>query len=195
MNVGRDATRGFIDDLLSGATAGEAFANVLKKISSQLLDLAMNDLFGKGGGLGGLFGSLFGGGGGGFPGGGSLNSFGGLYADGGYTGSGGKNDPAGIVHKGEVVWSQDDIRKAGGLASVEGMRSRGGAMPQMPKLVMGGGGGGNVTAPVNIQIDARGADREGLARLEGQLARLRSEIPARVVTAVRDANKTNVKFR
>jgi uncharacterized protein YoxC len=198
MNVGRDATRGFIDDLLNGATAGEAFANVLKKISSQLLDLAMNDLFGKGGNSGfGLIGSLLGmgGGGGAFPGGGSLNSFGGLYADGGYTGPGGKNDPAGIVHKGEVVWSQDDIRKAGGLASVESMRSRGGAMPPvMPKLVMSGGGG-NVTAPVNISIDARGADREGLSRVEGQLARLKSEIPSRVVMAVRDANKTNVKFR
>lgn len=44
------------------------------------------------------------------------------YADGGYTGSGGKNDPAGIVHKGEVVWSQDDIRRAGGVSNVEAMR-------------------------------------------------------------------------
>src|SRR3990172_5015143 len=44
------------------------------------------------------------------------------YADGGYTGSGGKNDPAGIVHKGEVVWSQDDIRRAGGVGNVEAMR-------------------------------------------------------------------------
>jgi hypothetical protein len=69
-------------------------------------------------------------------------------------------------------------------------------MPQMPQIRSGGsGGGGNVTAPVNIQIDARGADREGLARLEGQLARLKSEIPARVTMAVRDANKSNVKFR
>jgi hypothetical protein len=198
MNVGRDATRGFIDDLLSGATAGEAFANVLKKISSQLLELAMNDLFGKGGNSGfGLIGSLlgFGGGGGAFPGGGSLNSFGGLYADGGYTGSGGKNDPAGIVHKGEVVWSQDDIRKAGGLASVEGMRSRGGAMPQMPKLVYGGGGATSVTVHFAPVIDNRGASVEAVARTQQQLDRLKAEIPARVTMAVRAANKSNVKFR
>lgn len=44
------------------------------------------------------------------------------FADGGYTGAGGKNDPAGIVHKGEVVWSQDDIRRAGGVNNVEAMR-------------------------------------------------------------------------
>ncbi|MFK6124632.1 tape measure protein [Acinetobacter baumannii] len=44
------------------------------------------------------------------------------FADGGYTGSGGKYEPAGIVHKGEVVWSQDDIRRWGGVGLVENMR-------------------------------------------------------------------------
>ncbi|MDV7542880.1 tape measure protein [Acinetobacter baumannii] len=44
------------------------------------------------------------------------------FADGGYTGSGGKYEPAGIVHKGEVVWSQDDIKKWGGVGLVEKMR-------------------------------------------------------------------------
>ncbi|MGS5704468.1 transglycosylase SLT domain-containing protein, partial [Acinetobacter baumannii] len=33
------------------------------------------------------------------------------FSDGGFTGSGGKYEPAGIVHKGEVVWSQEDIRR------------------------------------------------------------------------------------
>ncbi|MBF4381624.1 phage tail tape measure protein, partial [Vibrio anguillarum] len=50
-------------------------------------------------------------------------SFGsGSFSSGGYTGSGGKNQPAGIVHRGEVVWSQDDIAKAGGVGVVEAMR-------------------------------------------------------------------------
>ncbi|WP_151827599.1 tape measure protein [Acinetobacter oleivorans] len=44
------------------------------------------------------------------------------FADGGYTGSGGKYEAAGIVHKGEVVWSQDDIRRWGGVGLVENMR-------------------------------------------------------------------------
>ncbi|MDR9530746.1 tape measure protein [Acinetobacter baumannii] len=44
------------------------------------------------------------------------------FADGGYTGSGGKYEPAGIVHKGEVVWSQKDIRRWGGVGLVENMR-------------------------------------------------------------------------
>ncbi|ELY1705952.1 phage tail tape measure protein, partial [Acinetobacter baumannii] len=44
------------------------------------------------------------------------------FADGGYTGSGRKYEPAGIVHKGEVVWSQEDIKRWGGVGLVEKMR-------------------------------------------------------------------------
>ncbi|MGQ1348177.1 tape measure protein [Acinetobacter baumannii] len=44
------------------------------------------------------------------------------FAEGGYTGFGGKYEPAGIVHKGEVVWSQEDIRRWGGVGLVENMR-------------------------------------------------------------------------
>lgn len=44
------------------------------------------------------------------------------YSEGGYTGAGGKYQPAGIVHKGEVVWSQEDVARAGGVSAVESMR-------------------------------------------------------------------------
>ena len=50
------------------------------------------------------------------------------FSEGGYTGPGGVNQPAGVVHKGEVVWSQADISRFGGVAAVEAMR-RGDAMP------------------------------------------------------------------
>jgi hypothetical protein len=54
------------------------------------------------------------------------------WSTGGYTGSGGLNDPAGTVHKGEVVWSQLDIARWGGVANVEGMRVS--TMPRVPSL-------------------------------------------------------------
>lgn len=47
------------------------------------------------------------------------------FAGGGYTGRGGKYEPAGIVHKGEVVFSQADVKRHGGVAAVESMRLRG----------------------------------------------------------------------
>lgn len=51
------ATRGFIDDLIEGKTAAEAFGNVLSNIGSRLLDLGLSNLSGSSGfNLGGLFG-------------------------------------------------------------------------------------------------------------------------------------------
>ncbi|WPJ54333.1 hypothetical protein RCIP0075_00011 [Klebsiella phage RCIP0075] len=66
------------------------------------------------------------------------------FSSGGYTGPGGKYEKAGDVHKGEVVFSQEDVARAGGVAAVERMRLTGGsAMP------MGGiSGGGSNNAPI-----------------------------------------------
>lgn len=44
------------------------------------------------------------------------------FSQGGYTGPGGVNEYAGAVHKGEVVWSQADIGRFGGVAAVESLR-------------------------------------------------------------------------
>lgn len=44
------------------------------------------------------------------------------FSDGGFTGSGGKYEVAGAVHKGEIVWSQEDIKRWGGVGLVERMR-------------------------------------------------------------------------
>lgn len=53
----QSATRGFIDDLVAGKSAAEAFSNVLSNIASKLLDIGLNNLFGGGGfNLFGLFG-------------------------------------------------------------------------------------------------------------------------------------------
>lgn len=46
------------------------------------------------------------------------------FYSGGYTGDGGKFDVAGAVHRGEVVWSQDDLRAWGGKDVVEDLRTR-----------------------------------------------------------------------
>jgi hypothetical protein len=50
-------------------------------------------------------------------------------------------------------------------------------------------GGGSVTAPVSIHIDATGADPAALGRVQAQLATLKAELPATVVASVRQAKK------
>ena len=44
------------------------------------------------------------------------------FAEGGYTGPGHKYQPAGVVHAGEVVWSQADVAAAGGPMAANAMR-------------------------------------------------------------------------
>lgn len=52
---------------------------------------------------------------------------------GGYTGPGGKFDEAGVVHKGEVVFSQMDVARFGGWQNVEALR-RGALDIESPQL-------------------------------------------------------------
>lgn len=58
------------------------------------------------------------------------------FSDGGYTGPGGKYQPAGVVHAGEVVWSQDDVAAWGGPNVVDSMRQRRGT--DLPGFAGGG---------------------------------------------------------
>lgn len=44
------------------------------------------------------------------------------FSIGGYTGPGGVHDPAGIVHRGEVVWNQSDVAAVGGPMAANRMR-------------------------------------------------------------------------
>lgn len=62
-----------------------------------------------------------------------VGSSGGGYSGGGYTGPGGKYEPAGVVHKGEIVWSQENIARFGGIAAVEAVRTG-----MLPSYAVGG---------------------------------------------------------
>lgn len=92
------------------------------------------------------------------------------YAGGGYTGPGGVNQAAGVVHKGEVVFSQSDVARNGGVAAVEAMRLglrgyAGGGAVNVPTMGIAGsyGGGSSVTV-----IDQRGT---GAPAIETQTTR------------------------
>lgn len=165
----RDAARSvletIVDGFLEGKDAGDIFADVLKGIGSQLLNMGMNSLFGGGGSGGGfgLFGKLFG------------------FSGGGYTGAGGVNEPAGVVHRGEKVWSQADIARAGGVARVEAMR-KGISLPAIPQPRESGAGTSLTFAPT---IDARGADIGVVDRIATLQQRQAAEFESRVKQIVR----------
>jgi len=91
----------------------------------------------------------------------SLTGTGGLYDEGGYTGAGGRLQPAGIVHKGEVVFSQADVAAWGGVSSVERLRTS--------RMIPGFSGGGAVaSAPaVTAPVSAASGDRRVLDAMKG----------------------------
>ncbi|HDS1137599.1 TPA: phage tail tape measure protein [Stenotrophomonas maltophilia] len=85
------------------------------------------------------------------------------FDTGGYTGPGGRLEPAGIVHKGEGVLSQDDMRALGGPSAFHALRSSlrrgyavggvGGEAPMPVALGGGGGRGGDVNVAISITGD------------------------------------------
>ncbi|MBS9476083.1 hypothetical protein KIP89_03070, partial [Ancylobacter sp. VKM B-3255] len=80
------------------------------RVIDKLADMSINTLFdSKTGALGSLITSAFSG----TP----------KFAEGGYTGAGGKYQPAGVVHRGEYVFDQQSVRAAGGPAVLDGMRA------------------------------------------------------------------------
>lgn len=95
-----------LSGLLTGTTS---LSDAVKNLTNSLIDAVLQaTLLGQGplaglfGGGSGLFGSLFG------------------FADGGYTGRGGKHEPAGIVHRGEYVMSAAATRRIG-IKNLEGL--------------------------------------------------------------------------
>jgi len=181
-DAGRDFAGTLVDGLLEGAKATDVLSNALKGLADRFINSGLDQLFGGGGGIGGIFGSVFGGG--------KSDPWAGLrgFDRGGYTGLGGVKQPAGVVHKGEVVWSQDDVRRAGGVGTVEAMRrglagyDRGGAVslpslqaPRMPDLSRITNNNNNNTvnsAPViNVTINGATGNAEVSAMVDRGLAK------------------------
>lgn len=69
------------------------------------------------------------------------------FAEGGYTGPGGNLEPAGIVHKNEIVWNHEDIAAVGGPHIANAMR------PTYRGYSDGGLVRNSVTQPINAQLE------------------------------------------
>ncbi len=174
-----NAISGFVSDLRNGVSAAEAFGNALNKIADQLIDMAIRNLVSN------AFGGLGGGGGGGgfFSGIGRLFGF----AEGGYTGNGGKHEAKGVVHGGEYVFSKAAVQKAG-AGNLHALHR------QLKGYANGGLVGGSVRTaapakaaqPVVIQMnnDFRGVDASSRAYIESRLAVVKQDAIKAAVAAV-----------
>ena len=167
-DLGRDATRGFINDLIEGKSAAEALGSALNKLADKLIDMGLDTLFGTGGQDFGIIGKVLG------------------FADGGVYANG-RSQPLKKFAGGGVSSSAAIFGEAGPEAAVplpDGRR-----IPVDLRMSTGAAGGG-LTVSVPISIDARGADPAAISRLQATVAQMKAELPAQVVKAVRGARKT-----
>lgn len=208
MVEGMSVNRGFFvefgQQLRQGASAWDAFKsaglNALGKIADKLMQMAADKLFasafgGSSGGIASLFG-LGGGGGGAMSFGGDLGAGTGgmafpMFANGGYTGAGGKYQPAGVVHKGEYVMDAVTVRRVG-VANLDSLRgyADGGMVGNMARAARGQGGGPAVVMQDNRQISiGQGASAETVLQLREELARDRAARYSDTVKIVQSAKK------
>ncbi|MGH2342562.1 phage tail length tape measure family protein [Segnochrobactraceae bacterium EtOH-i3] len=196
-----DQTIGSLNTSLSSLTSGvgsivDQFVPGFGGILSTLLNSMSSASAGSGGG-GGLFGTIFGGLGklfGGGGGGAAGSMMGTIYDTGGYTGPGGVHEPAGVVHKGEVVWSQADVSRAGGWQTVDAMRrgaagyASGGAVGTMPRWSqpVASPQAVQVISQIGVTVDDDGAIR---AYVKGQTTRqVAAAAPGIAKSAVRTSD-------
>lgn len=192
----------FNQAIQNGSTAMDALKkagiSALSALANKLTDMAAQNLwgaaFGGSGGGSGFLSSLFGGGGtvanGGIVLGGPNGP--GTFADGGYTGSGGKYQPAGIVHKGEYVMDAATTSRIG-VGRLNALRgyADGGYVSDRVSLPPGlirdtgasanrGGSNGGGFGPSVIMQDNRtihigaGASQETVAQLKDALVKDRA---------------------
>jgi hypothetical protein len=152
-----DFTSGFVEDLRNGASFVDSLTKAFGRLADQLVEMALNNA------VKGLIGSLFGATAfakaplGAARGGVGLG-FGALYDVGGFTGAGGKHDVAGLVHKGEFVFSAPAVRKLG-VGNLDALHRQmrgfsdggyvgGAAIPQLEHDARSGKGMGATTVQV-----------------------------------------------
>lgn len=115
--VAQNAFGGMADAMTGLAIKGKAdFSSLATSVISDIIRMQMQAA------ISGLFSNVLGGVFGGISGGMAADRAA-VYASGGYTGPGGVYEPAGIVHKGEGVLSQRDMRALGGPAAFEQFRA------------------------------------------------------------------------
>jgi hypothetical protein len=177
----RDLAKGFVSDMLSGASAADALTNALKKVGDALINDVLDSVLqlrSAGGGGGGWISNILGllGGGGGFQTNTTLGALIGAVPGRRLGGPVRAGQPYVVGEKQPELF----------VPSTSGT-----IVPQVGSLASGSGGA--VSAPVTITIDARGADREGLERVERQLGRLQAELPARITQTVQKMPKSRQK--
>ncbi len=182
---------GFFSDIISGGkNASDALMNLAKKLADAALQAALLGqgplaaLFGTASGEKGVAGGIIGA---------LVKGFSSGFAEGGYTGAGGKYQPAGVVHAGEYVMPQEVVKRlgVGNLAALHKGALKGyanggfvgGSAPILSNMAQASA----PSAAVSISIDARGATVDAVAGIKLEMAKLQRSLPGIIMDTQRQA--------
>jgi phage-related minor tail protein len=184
----------FADVITGTQSVSDAFKSMSNMIIHELARIAIKKaILGPlanaiGGGIGGVSGGI-----------GRILGF----DEGGYTGTGGRLQPAGVVHKGEYVFDQASVRAAGGPAVLDAMRkglkgyASGGYVdaPVMPRLLPSASSAKstiNIVDNVGVKVEAREVvDGRGNRRVDVTLDEAVAASLSRPGSAARGAMRSN----
>lgn len=175
-DISRDVLQGIVSDLQDGKSGADILAGALKRVGDQLLNSAFDSLFKSptAGGVksGGLFGGAI------IPG---------ILHSGGVAGSAGYGHGRAVSPS---VFAGATRYHTGGVAGlkpdeVPAILQRG------ERIIPRGQSGGSAALSLNFApvFNAEGADKAEVAMLRRDLAKMRAELPATMVDAVKNAQK------
>lgn len=193
--LAQNAFKGMEDALTQFVTTGKMdFKSLADSIIQDMVRIAIQRSV-----TGPLAGALFGAIGGGAASGIATATAADVYAagpglmflsSGGYTGDGGRFEPAGIVHRGEGVLNQDEIRSLGGEAGFNALRRaiRGpghaaggmGGRPALPPMAATPRTAGAVSVTVNVSGDGGGSQVSAPAGWEDFAKEIGDFVDARI---------------
>lgn len=106
-----------------------------------------------------------------------------FFADGGYTGSGGKYEPAGIVHRGEYVIPKKDVNQATGLPYADAL----GRLTRGQPGRTGYSGGGHVSPPMGREtVDLSAMSIQQLAQVMDKFIVVNGKVIAQTATSANE---------
>lgn len=190
MRIAQDAQKdfatGLVNDFRNGVSATEALGNAMNRLADRLIDMATDDIFSR---MFAPFSQAIAAGATGWspaPTTGWEASVFPAFHRGGVVGEG--SAMGRYVHP--AVFDGAPRYHNGGVA---GLRSN--EVPAIlergERIIPRGQGAASVSVPVTVSIDATGADPAGLARVEREVASLKSDLPRIVVPMVVDAMDRN----
>lgn len=178
--LGSALSSSFADAVVEGKSLNEVLGNLLKTLEKAAINSAFANFFNA-------------------PSSGGYSPFLKLlgFDAGGFTGSGGKYEPAGVVHKGEFVFDQDAVNRIG-VKNLERMQrgyANGGYVGMSTPSVVAPKDRGGVSVVINSSpVYQAGMTPTDIAAIKSMQAQNNQQLRGQIIQDIRNGNSRDSRF-